>query len=205
MRKMHSLFVREGKPFLATPHVTDEAAWVTTSPPGHVRATVKWDGTCCLFNKHDFYKRRMVRVGDAVPEGWIAWYEMEGMGDTHPMVKSPKIPGWVPVTKEDPMHQAAFLDLPEGPPYGTYELLGPKIQGNPYEGLIDKPTLVLHGMHTADLPLCGLRDLEAYEAVETFLRNFWAEGVVFYHTDGRMAKVKRRDFGIEWPGEERPA
>ena len=25
------------------------------------------------------------------------------------------------------------------------------------------------------------------------------EGLVFHHPDGRMAKIKRRDYGLSWP------
>ena len=25
------------------------------------------------------------------------------------------------------------------------------------------------------------------------------EGIVWHHPDGRMAKIKRRDFGLSWP------
>jgi hypothetical protein len=27
----------------------------------------------------------------------------------------------------------------------------------------------------------------------------YMEGVVWYHEDGRMVKIKRRDFGLKWP------
>ena len=28
------------------------------------------------------------------------------------------------------------------------------------------------------------------------------EGLVWHHPDGRMAKIKRRDFGLSWPVKE---
>jgi hypothetical protein len=75
---------------------------------------------------------------------------------------------------------------------GIYEAVGPKIQGNP-EGFdvhllvrVVPPSnnLVLeHAPRTYD----GLRDYLAHDI----------EGIVFHHPDGRMAKIKGRDFGIK--------
>ncbi|GGH67162.1 hypothetical protein HNQ91_001716 [Filimonas zeae] len=37
-----------------------------------------------------------------------------------------------------------------------------------------------------------------FEGIRTFLESFEGEGVVFHHPDGRMCKIKRRDFGMKW-------
>ena len=62
-------------------------------------------------------------------------------------------------------------------PDGTYELCGPKLQGNP-EGFAEH-TLVRHGTEVVDPPRTwdGLRD---------FLASYDGEGIVFHHPDGRM-------------------
>ena len=38
-----------------------------------------------------------------------------------------------------------------------------------------------------------------FETVEAFLKKEAIEGIVWHHEDGRMAKIKRSDFGIKWP------
>ena len=99
-------------------------------------------------------------------------------------------PGWFPVGDgpEDCYHREAFAVAVF--PDGTYELLGPKVQGNP-EGFTAH-TLVRHGSDVlaADSP----RDF-------TSLRKFFEvadiEGIVWRHPDGRMVKIKKKDFGLK--------
>jgi hypothetical protein len=69
---------------------------------------------------------------------------------------------------------------------GTYELLGPKINGNP-EGY-DSHTLIRHDYAQ---PVDAPRD---YESLRKWLLDHQYEGIVWHHPDGRMAKLKRRDF-----------
>jgi hypothetical protein len=71
---------------------------------------------------------------------------------------------------------------------GTYELCGPRVQGNP-EGF-DEHVLVVHGYaHLFAFP-------RTYDEIKKALTDpSWTyEGVVFHHPDGRMAKIKKRDF-----------
>jgi len=92
--------------------------------------------------------------------------------------------GWTPVTgaAEDCWHREA--DLPEDD--GTYELCGPKVQGNP-EGFHEH-TLVRHGATVLyDVP----RD---YRGLRKYLATAGIEGIVWHHPDGRMVKIKARDF-----------
>jgi hypothetical protein len=74
-------------------------------------------------------------------------------------------------------------------PDGTYELVGPKIQGNA-EGFVEH-VLVSHdltGMYP-DAP-------RTFNELREWLSGMDIEGIVFHHPDGRMAKIKKRDFGI---------
>jgi len=75
---------------------------------------------------------------------------------------------------------------------GTYELVGPKIRGNPYG--LSGHHLLHHGctkIHVAAITFDGIRSyLEA---------NPTMEGIVWHHPDSRMVKIKRRDFGFKWP------
>lgn len=103
-----------------------------------------------------------------------------------------KLFGWVPVGdgKDDARHREAFAaDQAWGEPLKdgqTYELCGPKVNGNP-EGF---PThvLVRHGVTVArDVPL-------SFEGLRDWMQATRYEGVVWHHPDGRMAKLKRKDF-----------
>ena len=97
--------------------------------------------------------------------------------------------GWVPVGEgpEDKRHREAFTGIEFQD--GTYELVGPGVQGNP-DGLIMN-TLYRHGIvKLPDAP----RD---YESLREYLSGMDIEGIVWHHPDGRMVKIKTRDFGIK--------
>jgi len=102
-----------------------------------------------------------------------------------------KTVGWVPVTecKEDRWHLEAFGD--GNWPDGTYELCGPKVQGNP-EGF-DEHVLVPHSEATQ---YEGVG--RTYHGIREFLETLDIEGLVFHHSDGRMAKIKKRDYGQDF-------
>jgi hypothetical protein len=78
-----------------------------------------------------------------------------------------------------------------GLPDGTYELIGPKIQGNP-EGF-PVHTLVAHS--DRGLRLFGSFAPErTFAAIRGYLEHAGIEGIVWHHEDGRMVKIKRKDF-----------
>jgi hypothetical protein len=80
---------------------------------------------------------------------------------------------------------------------GTYELCGPKVQGNP-EGM-DAHVLVPHGKFV-------LREAPRdFEGLAAWLRENPYEGIVWHHPDGRMAKLKRKDFPCGYVGPLREA
>ena len=104
---------------------------------------------------------------------------------------SGKTVGWGPIGEgpEDKYHREAFALSSYAD--GTYELMGPKVQGN-------KSKWVAHG-----LILHGAVDIEAppkpeFDAICAWLDQNSIEGIVWHHPDGRMAKIKRRDFGFRW-------
>ena len=77
-------------------------------------------------------------------------------------------------------------------PDGTYELVGPHVQGNPENISFDY--LWSH----AD---CDIREDDApprtYAGLKAWLAERDVEGVVWHHPDGRMAKIKGKDFGLK--------
>jgi hypothetical protein len=148
---------------------------------GEGRPTRKIDGTSCMVENGKLFKRRELRSGDATPADFM----LAGHDD-----ETGKTVGWVPVGEgpEDKFHREAFADGPHA--NGTYELIGPKVQGNP-EG-IDRHMLIMHGTGHAglmvDVPV-------TFDGLREFLAGLNIEGVVWHHPDGRMAKIKLRDFG----------
>ncbi len=75
---------------------------------------------------------------------------------------------------------------------GTYELIGEKIQGNPEK--ISGHRLIKHGSE-----ILNLEEI-SYEYLKDYLSNPEndIEGIVFHHkTDGRMCKLRKKDFNIK--------
>lgn len=178
MNKIPTIFVRDlsKQPALVTPVWVSGTEWVRD---GEGVATRKWDGTSVLIRNGKRYKRRELRQGDAVPPDFESLGTDENTGKTV---------GWVPVGDgpEDRWHREA----PDPGHDGTFELVGPKVQGN--KDRFDSHTLVAHGyLHVEGVP----RD---FDGLKAFLSGQSIEGIVWHHPDGRMAKIKRRDFGLKW-------
>lgn len=182
MRKIISLFVRNETDHLVRNEVVPGAKWVVT---GEGVATRKYDGTACLVRGGRLYRRYELKAGKTPPAQFEPAQE--------PDPPTGDLPGWVPVLpgSEDRWHREAFYAYEGGiiPSDGTYELCGPKIQGNP-EGF-RQHILVRHGATLA--PGCP-RD---FEGIKHYLQSHWIEGVVWHHPDGRMVKIKARDFGLK--------
>lgn len=203
MKKMKTVFVVDySTTSLAQNIVREENEWVLR---GEGVATIKFDGTSCLIMNGELYKRYDrkltkkyasmrrknkemvldVSMFKDAPEGFIAC-------EPAPDPKSGHWPGWVKVDPEDPSnkwHSEALASLDGTLEDGTYELVGPKIGANP-EGL-DSHEFWRHGKTVVDVA----RD---YESIKQWLFDHNVEGLVFHHPDGRMAKIRRKDFGFDW-------
>jgi hypothetical protein len=128
------------------------------------------------------YRRYTLRRGRTAPASYepaTDWDETTG-----------KQEGWIPVDPVDPAdrwHVEALEGASLGD--GTYELIGPKVQGNP-EGA-DSHKLVKHGeIELPDAP-------RSFDALMSYLDGGGVEGIVWHHPDGRMVKIKARDFGVK--------
>jgi hypothetical protein len=207
MRKIISLFKRD---YNGTGLVYDEivpgAEWVAA---GEGKATLKVDGTCCMVRGGNLYKRydhkpdnwkaiqRAKKYGNAVPEP-----VMSSTPDGFEPAQGPDPvtlhwPGWLPVRRQNPedrWHIEAFGgdDFEAGGwlPDGTYELIGPKVQSNPYG--VEYHQLCTHGAVELNAP-------RMFGELKEWFKTHPIEGVVWHHPDGRMVKIKRRDFGLPWP------
>jgi hypothetical protein len=177
MQKIISLYQRNyDTDRLVREEVVPGAEWVLA---GEGTATRKWDGTCCLVRNGNLYKRYEVKRGNKPPKNF------EPACDVDP--RTGKQQGWLPVGNgpEDQWHREAFpssVVLFDG----TYELVGPKVQGNPERQSCH--VLIPHGAHEVDAP-------RSFVALREWLRTADIEGVVWHHPDGRMVKIKARDFG----------
>jgi len=192
MKKIPSLFERayEGD-HLVFDEVVPGSEWVLADEGV---PTEKFDGTACMVEGGVLYKRRdrkRVRGGPeyrAAPEDWFPAQAPDPV--------SGHWPGWLPVGDgpEDKYHREAFSL--GGFQDATYELVGPKVQGNPYS--IDSHRLwlhgaVLHGWATRNSP-------RNFDSLREWMLDYpLVEGIVWHHPDGRMVKIKRRDFGLPWP------
>jgi hypothetical protein len=181
MKKIPTIFIRDmtRQPAMVTPEWKHGCEWVRD---GEGVATLKHDGTCCLVRAGRLFKRREIKQGLAVPADFeLAQFDEE----------TGKAVGWVPVIADNPddrYHLEAFAL--GGIADGTYELMGPKIQGN--KGGFSTYVLVPHGREPiADVP-------RSFEGLRAWLETNLIEGVVWHHIDGRAAKIKRRDFGFRW-------
>jgi hypothetical protein len=183
MQKIPTLFRRDPDNMRhVLPEVTEGCEWVLA---GEGIPTRKYDGTCVMFDGVRWWARREVKEGKETPANFQSLSTDENTGKTvgwEPIDQSPFVKFWA----EAEMHIASLYPS-STPPTGTYELYGPKINGNP-EG-IDAHRMVPHGIHE-------LNDGErTYESIKAILSDDYPyEGIVWHHPDGRMAKIKRRDF-----------
>ena len=206
MKKIPTLFVRDEKNKLVTPEITPGCEWIHSE---NVIATRKYDGTCCKVKMGKLYKRyemkyRAVSENNYKKRGWVPEKLLnEFEPSTEIFIESfdlGKQIGWLPVGDgpEDQWHREGFEELKKFYDYihldfatadGTYELVGPKIQGN-FEDF-DKHTLIRHGVYV--VAFCP----KDFEGIKKYLTVANYEGIVWYHPDGRMTKIKKKDFGIE--------
>lgn len=182
MKKIPTIFERdwEGDRSRVLDKPVTGCEWVFA---GEGNALRKYDGTAVLIEEGRIWKRHEVRQGKATPEGFR---------QVEDDMKTGKTVGWVPVGDgpEDKWHRDALARSSQDLADGTYELVGPKVQGNP-EGY-DVHTFVRHDFCE------GVGNLDrTYEGIREFLSGAGWEGIVFHHPDGRMAKIKARDFGIK--------
>ena len=177
MKKIISLFQRNYETDrLVRDEVVPGAEWVLA---GEGVATRKFDGTCCMVRNGQLSKRYDAKKGKTPPANFEPAQDYDEV--------TGHMPGWIPVGDgpEDRWHRDADANLPDG----TYELCGPKVQGNP-EGFAVH-TLVPHG---ADILMDAPR---TFDEIKAYLSNGRIEGIVWHHPDGRMVKIKAKDFKIK--------
>lgn len=192
MKKIPTLFKRD---FTKNGQIYDEYAdgtdWVLR---GEGVATRKYDGTSALIRDGKMYKRYEYKDGKTPP---IDFEEADYDETTGKHV------GWVQVGwgSEDKWHREAIGGDPDKSNIhdGYFELVGPKVQSNPEH--YDHHQLVQFG---GERPVNSLvprvETLHSvptgFEELSQFLEDKDIEGIVWHHPDGRMVKIKKKDFGL---------
>ena len=183
MKKIPTIYVRDwaGDPAYVTQEPDPACDWVFA---GEGKPTRKYDGTCVRFDGRRWWARREVKPGRPEPGGFelagedaqtgrrIGWEPADGTGFHRFLLEAagPEPGDWLP---------------------GTYELCGPKINQNPegYPG----HRLVRHDA-AAPVEVSALTWDAIRAVVIAIADDEGAEGIVWHHGDGRMAKIKARDF-----------
>jgi hypothetical protein len=197
MKKITTLFARNME---TDRRVRDEIApgaeWVAN---GEGVPTIKVDGVCTLVRDGQLYRR----FTEQAP-GYMVGGGKTRKPQTHSMFEptsdldpnTGKREGWIPVGDgpEDQYLRAAFADFSTkmGSTLagfeGTCEFLGPKSQGNVES--VPAHILLPHAWcePIPDAP-------RTFEALRDYLGERDIEGIVWHHPDGRMVKIKGKDFG----------
>lgn len=176
--------------------ITDDInprAEVLFDPVNEIIATVKFDGTAVLVDEdNNVFTRRNVKPGKKAPEGFVIAEHDEKTGNTF---------GWEPAEnsqfKKFLNRAIANHDGDLAP--GTYELVGPKINGNPEN--VDKDMLLAHGSVIAtEFPTID-EIAENRDDLKDFLRPLFdnyrersIEGIVFWVNGVPSVKLRVKDF-----------
>lgn len=187
MKKIPTLFKRvfEGKKKVG---ILDEITPGCEDAFKYGVPTVKYDGACCAIINGVFYKRYDAKNGKTPPEGAIPCCDPDPV--------TGHWPHWVRVNAANPADKwfvEAYINTIKFTVCddGTYEAVGPHFQGNPYD--LDVDRLTLHGRFETD-------DFErTFEGVREYLKEHETEGIVFWYNGEPVCKIKRSDFGLEWP------
>jgi hypothetical protein len=184
MKTIISLFQRNyDTDRLVRNEIVPGAEWVQA---GEGIASRKFDGTCCMVKDGALYKRYDAKGGRTPPEGFIPAQD--------PDPTTGHWPGWVLVGSgpDDRYFREAWRDhvaYGETLSDGTYELVGPKINGN--KDRFPSHVLIRHGAE--QIPNAPTD----YEGLKAWLSSQDIEGIVWHHPDGRMVKIKGKDFGYK--------
>lgn len=183
MQKIDTVFER-GDNFGVVPKVVAGCEWVLK---GDGTPTEKLDGT-------------NVRI--TVEKGKIVLVEKR-RNPSKEEARRGMEPGYTDASRDNPADKHIFRavdgtsvsEWPDGK--HECEAVGPKIQGNPLE--LASPTLYPFRLSPVILDEIASRTFETIKdwvlGLESrYAPNHLAEGIVFHHPDGRMAKIKLKDF-----------
>ena len=187
MKKIPTLFKREFKNHKVVsifPEVTEGLEWVLR---GEGSPKIKVDGACCAIINGELYKRYDAKKGKTPPAGAIPCCDPDPV--------TGHWPHWVKCDRENPADKWFFaaFDCYSDKVDGTYEAVGKHFNGNPYNMTEDR--LYRHEYLHLEA------DLSSFEKIKKYLSDNDIEGIVWWKDGEPMCKIKRTDFGMEWPTE----
>ncbi len=178
--------------------------------PG-VLMTIKYDGTATAVIDGKIYKRYDAKKGKKPPAGAIPCCDPDPI--------TGHWPHWVAIHASDPADKyilaafkAGFMGLititrpsitvnEDGTVStdlkpGTFEAMGPGINGNPYN--LEENCITRHGVIVFNPSVKPL----TLEYLKNTLEKHHFEGFVFWKDGEPVCKIKRTDFGFVWPIKE---
>lgn len=196
MKKISTLFKKDPNDLgRVVNELNPENEWVIN---GEGIATRKFDGICSSIIGGDIHKRFDVKKGKKVPEGAIPCQEPDSKSGHHPH--------WVKCDRSKPEDKYFFeaFDALENKEDGTYELCGETVSTERFSKNFNVEKVKGHKLIKHASEILELPEL-TFEALRDYLSNpdNDIEGIVFHHkTDGRMCKLRKKDFGISRKKEE---
>lgn len=185
MKKISTLFKKNPENLgLVIDEINPDNAWVFDCGV----PTRKFDGEAHAIINGELYKRYDVKKGRSIPDGAIPCQEPDEI--------TGHWPHWVKCERADGTYKWSFdawdrMDEDEKVD-GTYELCGPKVQGNKEK--FTHHILIPHGMDVlndiSDFTFDGLKEYLSNQ-------NLDIEGIVFYGRNGEMCKIRKSDFGVK--------
>lgn len=156
----------------------------------HGQATVKIDGACCAVIDGEFYKRYDAKNGKMPPAGAIPCCDPDPVTGHWPhwMKVDPNNPAdkWFAEAYKNTRVRKGILVLQDG----TYEAIGPHFQSNPHN--LHQDYLEPHGSIMVNVD-------RTFKGIRAYLEEHIMEGLVFWLDEEPVCKIKRSDFGLEWP------
>lgn len=193
VRKMPTLFKVDHIAHVTLMEFNPSTEWIfhETAVP-----TFKKDGTSITVDADGkVFARRTVKKGKNAPEGFI-------LAETDPNTGHSF--GLEPIENSGffKMFKSALARRIEPLTMGTYELVAPKINGNPEH--VDEPTLLAHGADKVlDFP--DMRDFvdstpeKLFEILKPIFESFKensVEGIVWWGDNGKRVKLRVKDFNF---------
>ena len=180
MKKIPSLFKRD---YVNTKLIYDEVVegceWVLLD--NTCVATVKFDGTACAIINGTLYRRYDAKHNRIAPLGAIPCQEKDPVTGHQPH--------WVKVSLTNPDDKYFLIAFDPKLPDGTYELCGEKIQQNPEK--VEGYKLIRHGSKIIEN--CP----KTFNEIKEYLMDKDIEGIVWHNLNGKMAKIRKDDFGLK--------
>lgn len=189
MKKISTLYKKDPKDLgLVINEINPENQWVLD---GEGIPTRKFDGIASAIIGGDIHKRYDVKKGKQAPLDAIPCQEPDTMSGHHPH--------WVKCDRNDSRDKLFFeaFDQLENKEDGTYELCGEKISTERFTQHFNPEKIIGHKLIKHGSQILSI-DNFSFETLRNYFEIVDIEGIVFHHkTDGRMCKIRKKDFGIK--------